>query len=339
MLTGLHMKILIVKFGALGDVVRTSYVLPFLHDKYENTEISWLTAESSFDLLRFNPYIYRLATPSFGFDSLQRVVFDLVLSFDDESHILDIVGQVATKKLIGAYKVNGTCTYSDDSSEWFDMGLISRYGNARADELKKSNCREHNQIFGDMLGITISHPSFYYSSYLNEKAAQFFDKSYFNIGINSGSGARWESKQLPLEETISLVNSLLSLHIQRKRVRVYLLGGREEFERHKAIKMRVSSKQLLDAGTENSILEFAAIIRQCDYIITSDSLALHLAISQGIKNLSFYAPTSAAEIGTFGTGAKVISLSGDYCSYRKDADTSTITADRILEAFTSHVHK
>jgi heptosyltransferase II len=49
--------------------------------------------------------------------------------------------------------------------------------------------------------------------------------------------------------------------------------------------------------------------------------------------LSFYAPTSAVEIETFGLGVKVISTSPDYCNYQRDADNSSITATRIMAAF------
>jgi len=35
------MNILIVKFGALGDVVRTSYVLSYLHTEYKNNKVGW----------------------------------------------------------------------------------------------------------------------------------------------------------------------------------------------------------------------------------------------------------------------------------------------------------
>ncbi len=101
--------------------------------------------------------------------------------------------------------------------------------------------------------------------------------------------------------------------------------------------MAVRKKKIICEDTEQSILIFASVIKACDYIITSDSLALHLAIAQKIPNLSFYAPTSAAEIDTFGTGVKVISTSEDYCSYKPDADNSTITNDRILKALKKHL--
>jgi heptosyltransferase-2 len=58
-----------------------------------------------------------------------------------------------------------------------------------------------------------------------------------------------------------------------------------------------------------------------------------LGISQNIKTISYYAPTSAVEIDTFGLGKKIISTSEDYCSYHSEVDTSSITAERIFEEF------
>ena len=134
-----------------------------------------------------------------------------------------------------------------------------------------------------------------------------------------------------------LVEKLLSMRIDGQKTCVYLLGGAEEERRHSEIKGSVISERLADTGNQNSLLEFAAIIKNCDYVISSDSLALHLAISQGVRSASFYAPTSAAEIGTFGTGVKIISQADDYCSYKRNADNSSITADRIVAAVKLHL--
>jgi heptosyltransferase-2 len=74
------------------------------------------------------------------------------------------------------------------------------------------------------------------------------------------------------------------------------------------------------------------VISALDLLITSDSLALHLGIAQRIPCTAFFAPTSAAEIDSFGLVVKVLSTSADYCSYRSLADNSSITASRILTA-------
>ena len=332
-----NMNILIIKFGALGDVIRTSYILPGLFKKCDNPKIYWITAPESFDLLRFNPYIYTIMTPNFNMHHLKGILFDLVISLDDEREVLKTIESIDYKELFGAYLSDNQPAYTGSASAWFNMGLISRFGKATADKLKKENTREHNEILAEMLGIEINGPIFFNSPLIEKRMSKRFNDAYFNNGINSSAGARWVSKQLSMYETITLIEKLLSLKAAGKQTCIYLLGGEEEQERHAAIKKAIASERLIDSGTDNSLLEFAAIIKHCDYVITTDSLALHLAISQKVRNLSFFAPTSSEEIGTFGTGVKIASLSDDYCSYRTDADNSTITATRLFDKMTEHL--
>jgi len=90
---------------------------------------------------------------------------------------------------------------------------------------------------------------------------------------------------------------------------------------------------LVDTGCDNGLLEFAALVDRLDVLITSDSLALHMANARTVPVLAFFAPTSAAEIDLYGRGAKVQSTAADYCSYAKDADTSTLTVKRLVAGF------
>jgi heptosyltransferase II len=329
-------NILIVKFGALGDVVRTSYMLPALAGKYPGARIHWLTADGAREVLEFNPHVYRVASPGMGYDIVQATEFDLALSLDDEMEVLERLARLHVKRVIGARLEHGKRTYCDASAPWFDMGLISRFGKVKADELKRANAREHHSFLEEMLGVTIGSATFYNSPDLERHEKDKFSAGRFHGGVNSGSGARWPSKQLPLVETAELVRELVSWRVNRKPVLVWLLGGREEESRHQAICRLVDSSDVIDPGYTKTIMQFAARIKALDYLITTDSLALHLGISQQVPNLSVYAPTSAAEIGTFGTGTKVVSTAADYCSYRPNADNSSITSIRILEALRAH---
>src|ERR1700721_456763 len=96
------MKILFIKLGALGDVVRSSYFLPGLRKKI------------------------------------------------GASGLLD---GLAWERLTGAFAKDGKVDYSLDAGPWFDMGLISHLGKAKADELKKVNQRTHEEIFAGILEI------------------------------------------------------------------------------------------------------------------------------------------------------------------------------------------
>ena len=320
-------KILIVKHGALGDVIRTSYFLEPFFNTYGKPDIYWFTSKSSFPLLRFHPYIFHLTYDARDF---KEIHFDWIISLDDEREILEEIKNLEPNKFTGAFIENNQRKYTSDSALWFDMGLISKFGKKKADELKKENKKSHAEIFSEILGIKINKPSFFNSPVIESGIEK--DSRFFTIGINSGAGGRWESKKLRKEETVKLVNSLLEREIQGKSAKILLLGGKDEQLRNMEIKQQSIDKGRVSIpDTSSSLLFFAAVVKSCDYIITSDSLALHLAVSQGIKNLSFYAPTSAAEIDTFATGVKVISTSSDYCNYASDCDNSSITALRILE--------
>lgn len=333
-------NILIIKFGALGDIIRTSFILPGLHKKYKNAALHWLTSNVSFDLLRFNPYIAGLYTPTLNMEMLHKINFDWVISLDEEIEVLSFIKKVMFKELIGAYlDSDGTRTYTDTASIWFDMGLISKYGKERADKLKQNNRLSHRELMEKMLTIKIEQPIFFNSNIIEDSKKFLFSPDFFNIGINSGAGGRWPSKELRLEETVKLINKLLPVNFGGKPVRIYLLGGEAEGNRHIKIKEVIKSSALIDTGCSNSLLEFAAIMKHLDYVISSDSFALHLAIAQKKPTLSFFSQGPPWEIETFGTGEKVLSTAKDFCSFRKDADNSTITMERLYHALIDHIDK
>ncbi|MBI4453993.1 lipopolysaccharide heptosyltransferase I, partial [Candidatus Woesearchaeota archaeon] len=43
------MKILVIKLGAIGDVIRTTTILHGLKAKYKNCKIDWITKKESYD--------------------------------------------------------------------------------------------------------------------------------------------------------------------------------------------------------------------------------------------------------------------------------------------------
>ena len=48
------MNILVIKLGAIGDVIRTTAILPGLREKYKDCRIDWVVKRLSFDVLKNN---------------------------------------------------------------------------------------------------------------------------------------------------------------------------------------------------------------------------------------------------------------------------------------------
>ena len=327
------MQILIVKFGALGDVVRTSYFAKAIKEKF-NCQIWWLTSTNSFQIIRFNPYIDNII---FDVKCINKLEFDIVYSLDDELNILRQVSMLSYKKIVGAYLPYDDSLfpeYSENSSDWYDMGLISKYGKDEANKKKKNNTKSHAEIFKKIFDVENVSPKFYNSKVVEKSIEDEINKNFSNaflVGINPFSGKRWPSKAINYNTLITLINSLVNCKINNKKVFVFLLGGIEEFEKNfKIYEFFEKNSQIIVPNSGHNILDFAAIIKNMDLLITSDSLALHFAIANGVPSVSIFTATSAVEIDTFGTGVKIISSSSDYCSYKPDADNSTITPENIL---------
>jgi len=75
------MNILIIKTGALGDVVRTSFIAQALKDKYESkkTNIFWITDKKAIPLFINNPYIYKVIKEE-NKKILSDLYFDIVIN-------------------------------------------------------------------------------------------------------------------------------------------------------------------------------------------------------------------------------------------------------------------
>ncbi|MBL7147608.1 MAG: glycosyltransferase family 9 protein [Nanoarchaeota archaeon] len=320
------MNILIIKLGAIGDVLRTTSVLQALKEKYPDCEISWVTKNKSFDILKNNDFIDKIHLSDENLkEKLKGKIFDLIISLDDDSESCDLASSLNSKKIIGAYLENGKRVYTEDSALWFDIGLISKFGKEKADELKALNKKTHQEILFNILNINngkykICRPILNLQKEDLKFAKQFAEKNNIGkkdlvIGINTGAGGRWQDKKLPIEKTIELIDKLNS----ELKVKLILFGGPAEIERNKKIKQGIKT-DIIDAGCNNSLMEFASLINLCKILITSDSLALHIGIALKRKIVAFFYVTSAAEIELYNRGIKVIGKGDSYCSYQPVCD-------------------
>lgn len=336
-------EILVIKTAALGDVLRTTSILPGLVKRHPGARITWITAPGAVDLVRTHPLVHEVialdakkpADVDARSGQLSQRRFERVISLDDEAPLCKLASALQTKSLHGAFaRPDGTLAYTGDTAPWFEMGLLSVHGKKRADELKVLNQRSQPEIYAAMLGIERGKPELHLPASAIEFARTFARKHALDpnvplIGLNTGAGGRWLSKQLPVDRTVALAR-LVSQSLSG-RVRFVVLGGETEGERNDAILSGIGPNAI-DGGTKNPLFEFAALVELCNVLVTSDSLALHMAVARDVRTVCFFAPTSAAEIELYGLGEKVVSRAPDYCSYKADADNRSITPERLCEA-------
>ena len=315
------MNLLIIKLGAIGDVIRTTTILSALKEKF-NCQIDWVTKKKSFDILKNNDLIDNIYFIDKNTE-LENKKYDLVINLDDGEEACELATGISSEKTVGAYLKDRKKVYTEDSSPWFDMGLISKLGKEKADQSKARNKRTYQEIMYEILDLDYKNqePILILNDEELKFGKDFAEKNNINqddlvIGINTGAGGRWKDKKLDEELTSELIDKLNTI----KNVKLVLFGGPEEKERNENIKKTVTT-HIIDAGCDNSLMEFASLVNLCHILVTSDSLAMHIGTALKKNIIAFFYPTSASEIELYSRGVKIIGRGNSYCSYQKDCDS------------------
>lgn len=315
-------KILIIKLDAIGDVLRTTTILPPLKIKYEDSHISWCTRKESIELLH-NEFIDEII--AFEDDGVLRLLnekFDLIINLDSSkrSSALASLAKGAIRKGFVLDGKGFVMPTSDAARRWLSMSAF--------DDYKISNQKSYQEIIYNILDLDeeIAPPVIQLK---DENAKKFFfvnkfklDNTKLNIGLNTGVGNKWPSKGWPYkswEELLILLKNVES--------NVLLLGGSTECEQNKELaKNFVFAK---NTGCENSLVEFAHIVNLCDLIVTCDTLALHIATAFKKKIVALFGPTSMNEIYLYGNGIKVKAELDCRCYYEKNCNESVSCMENI----------
>jgi ADP-heptose:LPS heptosyltransferase len=296
------MKILIIKLGAAGDVLRTTALLPGLKERYPSADITWIVlGETCKEILYRNPYIKYIFDIN-EFDSNQY--YDLVINLD-EAHVACKLASIIKKaKLIGFYVSGDKILPTETARYWYNMSLL---GGIDRDNLKKANKKTYQQIIYEMVGL----------EYKRQKPILLLDgkgtelvKTRPIVGISTSAGERWPSKIWPLENFIQLIIKIK----QNLNVDIMLFDAPDTFEKNNMIE-KAAGIAVMRTGVR-SIRQFAEYLNLCDFIVTGDTLHLHMGTALNKRIIALFGPTSPAEIELYDLGVKIVPNDPCVCCYK-----------------------
>lgn len=288
-------KILIIKLGATGDVVRTT---PLLR-RFEGS-ITWVTAAKNKCLLEGLTGLHgELRTLTWEERSvLDGESFDLAISLEDDPQTAELLNKVRVGRLFGAFSNgDGGMAYTPDSRRWFDLSLISVHGRQRADELKLLNRHTYQELVFDGLGL-----EFRGESYLLPPTAESDLRG--DVAIAPEAGAVWPMKKWA--------------HYDR--LRAELRG-------------RGLTVNVLPARA--TLLEHLADVRGHRCLVSGDSLPMHLGLGSGLGCIALFNCTSPWEIHEYGLLTKIVSPLLQQYFYQRGFDeraTTAISLEEVLAA-------
>ncbi|MRR36764.1 hypothetical protein EG829_19290, partial [bacterium] len=141
-------RILIIKLDAMGDVLRTTCLLPCMAERWPHAGIAWITRRESLPMLEGNPYLAEVI--EYGADALLAIGtrrFDRVINLDAGKISAGFASMAKAKQKIG-YVLNekGFVEATGPEPEaWLRMGLF--------DDLKAANRKTYQEMMCSIVGV------------------------------------------------------------------------------------------------------------------------------------------------------------------------------------------
>lgn len=292
-------KILIVRLGALGDIVHALPAQQQIHRRFPNCEIHWLVEPHYRGLLETVPGIHRIWTadtkrwrrrPGTALDlvrlvpALRRERFDLALDFQG------LIKSAFLARLSGAGRRMGFCRERcrEPAAAGFYTDTVPTSGDGHVIDLNL-------ELAGSLgcAGEATARVPFR----LPAEARHYVDSRLQAAGggrpvlLNPGAG--WPTKLWPARRFARLgaeIRRRLNLPV------VITYGpGEEDLVRE----IRDCSRPGSVAGFPTTILELAALCRRACLMVAGDTGPLHLAVAVGTPAVAVMGPSIARRNGPF----------------------------------------
>jgi hypothetical protein len=198
------------------------------------------------------------------------------------------------RQVYGAYPDSqDALQYTEDSRQWFDLSLISRFGREETDKLKFRNRRTYQDLIVSGLGFQFSGETYV----LPDPAGTDLSG---DVAISAEAGPVWPMKNWARY-------SQLKEELEKEGLRVNFLPKRP------------------------SLLEHLGDVRSHRCLVGGDSLSMHFALGTSTPCVTLFTCTSPWEIHDYGLQTKIVSpLLGEFF-YKRGFDARATTAIRLEE--------
>lgn len=293
------MKVLILKPSSLGDIIHAIPVLRLIKQQRSDWEVHWWIAKHFAPILEMDQdisalhYFDRYAWGSIegirsgidGVSRMRREQFDIVIDL-----------QGLARSALHGWAARGGYTLGLDHRR---EGAAILYDEAIERPTQETHAVDWCREVLPKLGLK-SEGSF---EWLPERP--WLSKNLFTQGFESGCrwialcpGARWKSKQWPLDSFMSLVEKMDSSN-----VRFVVIGGPEDRAMGEHLGREERVLNLTGCTTIPEMIEW---LRVCSVVITNDTGPMHIAAALNIPVVALFGPTDPKRTGPYRVRGKVL---------------------------------
>ncbi|HEX9078901.1 MAG TPA: glycosyltransferase family 9 protein [Desulfuromonadaceae bacterium] len=306
--------ILIIKLGAIGDVIRTTPLLRKLKALYPHAQVWWLTltpevVPSTVDVvLGYTPQ--SLAT-------LAAMRFDLLINLDKDREACALANTVAAARKMGFVLRHGVAAPADQAA-------VHKFLTGLWDDLNRENTRSYPQEIFEICGFEFAGERYMLDSFAGRGYAWDLPRTKPIVGLNTGCGGRWTSRLWAEENWVDL-----ACRLAQRGYTPLLLGGEQEHARNGRI---AASSGALYLGYF-PLPQFINLVDQCELVVTAVTMAMHITIGLNKKIVLFNNIFNRHEFELYGLGEILEPGVPCTCYYSPECPNNCmqhITVERVL---------
>ena len=306
-------RILIIKLGAIGDVIRTTPLLRKLKGIHPKAAFHWLThtpeiLPSCVD----RAFRYDLASV----EVIKATPYDWLFNLDKDREACALALAIHAAQKRGFILVDGHCAPLDPAAEnkWL-TGLF--------DDVSRKNLKSYPQEIFEICGFTYGGEEYLLD--IPDDIEWDLAKDKKRIGLNTGCGTRWQTRLWPDAHWIELARWL-----KKEGYDVLFLGGEQEHQKNRRLARSADVRYL----GHFPLQEFISLLNQCDLVVTAVTMALHIAIGLKKKVVLFNNIFNPHEFELFNRGLIVEppkSCKGCYMSACSEPCMELIRPEQVLQ--------
>jgi len=275
------MKILIIRFSSLGDVLLTTPIVRSIRKNYPSAEIHFLTKKQFTPILENNPYINKIIEYDSQTDKFKNIIKKIARNQYDL--IIDLQSKL-NSFLIKLF--TGNSKHVTYNKRHFYRWRLTHESLSKNLAPIKSTVYLYASVL-DKLGIKLDDEKL--DIFLPENQDEIY--SVFNIPnsafrISISPGATHFTKQYPADYYSQLVDMITD----KLNAQIILLGSKNE----KKLTAQISNgckKKILDLAGETDIMDMAIIIKNSELFISGDCGPMHIAAALNIPQIAIFGPT------------------------------------------------
>lgn len=268
------MKILVIRFSSIGDVVLTTPVVRCLKQQIPGAEIHFITKKSFLPILKDNPYIDKLIT-------IQSSIKEVISGLKKEKYdwIIDLHKNVRTLSLKQKLGIPSRSFPKINLEKW----MLVKF---KIDRMPALHVVDRYFETVKHLGVKndLQPCDFFISEDAHVDIPRTFNLtfSYSTLAI----GAQFATKRMNFEKLSAIIAQLDET--------IIIVGGSMDKELAQQLINHFPSKVIKNACGDFSLQQSASIVKQSKLIITNDTGLMHIASCYKIPTVSVWGNTVPA---------------------------------------------